>query len=234
MKKLLITALFIFTVLHTYCQCDTYFNFQEGAEYEMTHYSANDKISGKSLSQIISVEDNNGVLTATIKGTMLDKKGEESTSLTYEYICENGVLKIDMGKFIPKESFGNDSDIEFDMKGDYLEIPENLEVGQELKDGQIEGKIIMEDNPAMANMTMAIRIFNRKVVSKEDITTPAGTFSCYKISYDMESTTKVMGMNTKVKLGGIEYVTKGVGVIKTESYNKNGKLSGYSILSAYK
>ncbi len=225
MKQLFITSFFTFIAFYTYCQCDAYFNFQEGAEYEMTHYSAKDKISGKSLSQIISIEDNNGVITATIKGTMLDKKGEESTSFTYEYICDNGILKIDMEKFIPKESFGSDSNIEFDMKGDYLEIPGNLEVGQELKDGKIEGKMTMGDNSAMANMTMTISIFNRKVVSREDITTPAGTFSCYKISYDMESATKVMGMNTKVSLKGVEYVAKGVGVIKTESYNKNGKLS---------
>ena len=200
----------------------------------MTHYSVKDKVTGKSLSQILSVEDNGGVLTAHIKGTAFDKKGEEITSLNFEYICDNGVLKMDMDNFIPVDMFGSDTDIEFEMKGDYLELPKSLEIGQSLKDGMIEGKMTMEGNPAMANMALAVKIFNRKVEGKEDITTPAGSFSCYKISYEMESSTKVMGMNNKVNLKGIDYLSEGVGVIKTESYNKKGNLSSYSLLTGYK
>jgi hypothetical protein len=180
------------------------------------------------------MEDNGGILTAHIKGTAFDKKGEEITSMNFEYICDEGVLKMDMKKFIPRDMFGSDSDIEFEMEGDYLELPRSLEIGQSLKDGIIEGKMTMEENPAMANMTITIKIFNRKVEAKEEITTPAGNFTCYKISYDMESSTKVMGMNNKVNLKGIDYVSEGTGVIKTESYNKKGSLSSYSLLTAYK
>jgi hypothetical protein len=200
----------------------------------MTHYSAKEKVTGKSLSQILSVEDNGGVLTAHIKGTAYDKKGEEITSMNFEYICDDGVLKMDMNKFIPKDMFGGDTDIEFEMEGDYLEFPKSLDVGQSLKDGMINGKMTMEGNPAMANMTLSVKIFNRKVEAKEDITTPAGNFTCFKISYDMESSTKVMGMNNKVNLKGIDYVSEGIGVIKTESYNKKGDLSSYSLLTGYK
>ena len=200
----------------------------------MTHYSGKDKVTGKSLSQILSVEDNGGILTALIKGTAFDKKGEEITSMNFEYICDEGVLKMDMNKFIPKDMFGSDADIEFEMEGDYLEFPKSLEIGQSLKDGMINGKMTMEGNPAMANMALSVKIFNRKVEAREDITTPAGSFTCYKISYDMESSTKVMGMNNKVDMKGIDYVSEGVGVIKTESYNKKGNLSSYSLLTGYK
>ena len=55
MKRLLISSLLSLIAVYSYSQCDAYFNFEEGAEYEMTHYSAKDKISGKSLSQIISI-----------------------------------------------------------------------------------------------------------------------------------------------------------------------------------
>ena len=234
MKKFYITLLISFLAYEAQSQCNTYFNFKEGSEYEMTHYSAKDKVTGKSLSQILSIEDNGGVLTAYIKGTVYDEKGKEVTSMDFEYICDQGVLKMDLKKFIPKEMFGNDADFEFELEGSYLEFPKNLEIGQSLKDGVIEGKMTMEGNPAMANMTISIKILNRKVESKEDITTPAGNFSCYKISYDMESSTKVMGMNNTVNLSGIEYVAEGIGVVKTESYNKKGNLSSYSLLTGYK
>jgi hypothetical protein len=234
MKKFYLILLISFISYETHSQCNTYFNFKEGAEYEMTHYSGKDKVTGKSLSQILSVEDNGGILTALIKGTAFDKKGEEITSMNFEYICDEGVLKMDMNKFIPKDMFGSDADIEFEMEGDYLEFPKSLEIGQSLKDGMINGKMTMEGNPAMANMALSVKIFNRKVEAKEDITTPAGSFTCYKISYDMESSTKVMGMNNKVDMKGIDYVSEGVGVIKTESYNKKGNLSSYSLLTGYK
>jgi hypothetical protein len=234
MKKFYLILLISFISYETQSQCNTYFNFKEGAEYEMTHYSSKDKVTGKSLSQILSVEDNGGVLTAQIKGTAFDKKGEEITSMNFEYICDDGVLKMDMNKFIPKDMFGSDAEIDFEMEGDYLELPENLEIGQSLKDGMIEGKMTMEGNPAMANMGISVKIFNRQVEAIEDITTPAGSFTCYKISYDMESSTKVMGMNNKVTMKGIDYMSEGVGVIKTESYNKKGDLSSYSLLTGYK
>jgi hypothetical protein len=234
MKKIVIAFLFPFLVHNAFSQCDSYFNFKEGAEYEMEHYSAKEKLIGKYQTQILSIEDKGGVLTAIIKGTMFDNKGKELTSIDFEYMCEDGVLKMDMKKFIPQDMYGSGSDIKFEMEGDYLELPQNLEVGQTLKDGLIEGKMIMEGNPMMGNMTMTVKIFNRKVESKESITTPAGTFSCFKITYDMESSNKVMGMNTKVTLSSVDYLAEGVGVVKTESYDKKGKLSGYSILTSYK
>jgi hypothetical protein len=234
MKPFYIILFISFISYETLGQCNTYFNFKEGTEYEMTHYSDKDKVTGKSLSQILNIEDNAGVLTAHIKGTAFDKKGEEITSMNFEYICENGVLKMDMKKFIPKDMFGSDTDIKFEMEGDYLELPKNLAVGQSLQDGMIEGKMTMEGNPAMANMTISIKIFNRKVESMEDIATPAGSFTCYKISYDMESSTKVMGMNNKVNLKGVDYISEGTGVVKTESFNKKGNLSSYSLLTGYK
>lgn len=234
MKKVLFALFLPFMAINVYSQCDSYFNFKEGAEYEMEHYSGKEKITGKTLTQVLSIEDKGGVLTATIKGTMFDKKGEEQTSIDFEYMCEDGVLKMDLKKFIPQDMYGSGSDIKFEMEGDYLEIPKNLEVGQTLKDGMIEGKMVMEDNPMMGNMTMTVKILNRKVESKESITTPAGTFSCFKITYDMESSTKVMGMNTNVTMNSVDYLAEGVGVVRTESWDKKGKLSGYSILVGYK
>jgi hypothetical protein len=233
MKKTLIVLILTLMALDSHSQCDSYFNFKEGAEYEMEHYSAKEKLTGKSLSQVISIEDNGGVLIATIKGTAFDKKGDEISSMDFEYLCEDGVLKMDLNKFIPKEMYGG-SDVSFEMEGEFLEVPSNLEVGQTLKDGMIESKMVMEGNPAMANMTMTVKILNRKVESMESITTPAGTFSCFKITYNMESSTKVMGMNTTVTLSSIDFLAEGVGVVRTESYDKKGKLSGYSILTAYK
>jgi len=200
----------------------------------LTHYTDKDKITGKSRNQILSIEDNGGLLIATVKGTFYNQKDKELSSVDFEYICDHGILKMDLKRFIPQDTYGAGSNIHFEMKGDYLEIPKSLEVGQTLKDGMIEGKMTMEGNPVMSNMLMTVKILNRKVEDKESVTTPAGTFSCFKISYDFESSSKVMGMNNTVTMHGVDYIADGIGVVKVESYNKKGELSGYSLLTAYK
>jgi hypothetical protein len=43
-----------------------------------------------------------------------------------------------------------------------------------------------------------------------------------------------MGINTNVNLKGVDYLAEGVGVVRAESYNKKGNLTGYSLLTAYK
>ena len=78
-------------------------------------------------------------------------------------------------------------------------------------------------------MNISVDMLNRKVDKKESITTPAGTYDCFALSYDSEMKMG-MKMNFKIK----EWISEGVGVVKSESYNKNGKLMGYSELTSFK
>lgn len=83
----------------------------------------------------------------------------------------------------------------------------------------------------MTVMTMTMNVKNRKVEAKEDITTPAGTFSCYKVSSEMETEMGQM-MPIKVSIKTVEWFSENTGVVRSESYKSNGKLQGYSILSS--
>jgi hypothetical protein len=81
----------------------------------------------------------------------------------------------------------------------------------------------------MAIMNMTINVSNRKVEAVENLTTPAGTFECYKISFDVA--TKMM-INVKSK--GVEWFAKGIGMVKNETYDSNGKLLGSNVLTSIK
>jgi hypothetical protein len=72
-------------------------------------------------------------------------------------------------------------------------------------------------------------MFNRKVEALESITTPAGTFECYKLTYDMEIKSMI-----KMTVKATQWVARNVGAVKTESFDKNGKLVGYSLLTAFR
>ncbi len=234
MKNTILFIVFMFLAHGVLSQCNAYFNFSEGAEYEMTHYNKKGKKTGKTLTRIIALDEFDGEIVATVQGIAYDKKDEEITQLQYEYRCDDGTLKLDLSTMIPRESFENNPEVQFEMSGDFLEIPSDLKVGEKLPDGSINGKMVLSESGPMATMDMSVKVKNRRVDSEQEISTPLGSFPCYKITYDLASSMKMMGMNIANESSGIDYISEGIGVIKSESYDKKGKLSAYSLLTAYK
>lgn len=81
---------------------------------------------------------------------------------------------------------------------------------------------------------MSFKVTNRKVVGNETVTSPAGSWDCFKITYDADFSTKVMGMSMPMRMQATEWFAPGFGVVKTESYGKNGKLAGSTLITGVK
>jgi hypothetical protein len=88
----------------------------------------------------------------------------------------------------------------------------------EIKSGLESGFVVL---------TINMNVTNRKVESFETVETPAGKFECVKITYDSESKTKLF----KTTSTNIEYLAKGVGVVKTETFDKKGRKSSSMMLT---
>ncbi len=231
MKKFIMLVLLSF-MSHAYLfgQCNNYFNFKEGTVFEVESFSAKDKKEGRMLNNVSAYKANENGFEATIHSTIYDKKDEEVYNGEYSISCENGVILMDMSKFIPQESLAQMKDAQIEISGDYLEMPSNLAVGQTLKDGNM--KISMTGDQPMG-MNMSISIVDRKVEARENVNTPAGKFDCFKITYTIKSTTNMMGININNTMSSSEWLAENVGVVKTESYNKKGNLTGYTLLSRF-
>ena len=77
-------------------------------------------------------------------------------------------------------------------------------------------------------MTFKIDITERKVIGEETLNTPAGSFNCFKISQKI-----VMKTVLKMEMNSIEWYSKEVGMVKSETYNKKNKLKSYTLLTTY-
>ena len=77
-------------------------------------------------------------------------------------------------------------------------------------------------------MKMEFNITDRKVEGKEMVTTPAGTFDCYKISYNTR-----LKMLINMTYINVEYLSENYGVVRTETYKSKGNLVGYSLITQY-
>lgn len=221
--RLFASVFLIFIGLSAFGQnaCDVYFPFTENAEYVMTNYNKKGKVEGNVHYKVVEV--NNDV--ATLQAKISDAKGKEVVTTSYGVTCNNDGISIDFKSMMNPDMFKQYKDMDIDMSGTNVEFPKKLQVNQKLKEAQF----IMKINMGAMNMTMTMDMVNRTVESKETVTTAAGTFECFLISYDSEVK---MGMKQSYKIK--EWISEGVGLIKTASYNKNGKLMTYSELTSRK
>ena len=107
--------------------------------------------------------------------------------------------------------------------GGHLEYPGKMSVGDALKDGNMT----MEMNTSGLPSTATINITDRKVEGQESVTTPAGTWNCYKITYKGKMTIKMGPLPVNTNLDGTEWFAPGFGIVKTES--KHGSTAITSI-----
>lgn len=225
MKKLFVLLLIIYTQ-HTYSQCtDSFFAFKEGASFEQTSFDKKDKPLGRTVSTVTSTTNNE----ALVSNKIYDHKDKLLTEATYKVLCTGNSIQYDFESFVPSETFSQYGSAEISVEGDIISIPNNLSIGQTLEDGK---GIITIDMSSM-KMNMAMLLNNRKVELKEKLTTKAGTFECYKITQSTSVTMDMMGMKRTTETSSASWFTKGVGLVRTENYDKKGNLTGYSLLTSF-
>lgn len=203
--------------------CNSYFNFKKGSKMEMTSYDKKNKPTLVMKYEIKDIKSIGGSLKYTINYQTFDPKGKEMANTTMESSCKNGVYETELRSF-GGEMMPTDANMKVNVTGDKVLYPSKLNVGDKLQDAAINVKTEMN---GMTLMNMNVQVTDREIVSQESLTTPAGTFDCLKISYTVNF--KMMGQRSSKT---IEYIAKGLGLIKTESYNEKGKLTGVTILTA--
>ena len=77
---------------------------------------------------------------------------------------------------------------------------------------------------------MAIK--DREFIKTESITTPAGTFDCAKVKYNIA--TRSPKSKETITGYGYEWYSPNVGLVRTEQYDKNNVLQSYTVLEELK
>jgi hypothetical protein len=104
-------------------------------------------------------------------------------------------------------------------------LPNDLSVGLNLEDANVTITVTM----AGINMKTMVLMTHRKVEKQETITTPAGTYNCYVIYSENES--QIMGM--KKTFPSRLWLSEGVGMVKQETYQKDGDLISSTHLTKF-
>ncbi|MFO7721661.1 MAG: hypothetical protein R6V49_00405 [Bacteroidales bacterium] len=156
---------------------------------------------------------------------MKSTDSDSTISSTFTARCQNGVYSVSMDQFFDENLLAPYEGMEIAIESENLELPVKPVAGQKLKDGYVLVKVMSN---GIVIMTINVNVTNRQVVAIEDLTTPAGTFSSAKITYDVESKFGFI----KSKSQGAEWYARNVGLVKSETYDKKGKLESYTLITA--
>lgn len=217
MKRILLVA--AITLLGTVLSAqETFFPTKPGTVLKYQTTDKKGKITGSYKYTIKEVNVNGQDLDITY---LVENMGAKDELVYQEEITihqRDGVINFDMSAFLNKAAFQQNGEIpsELTVTGNSMEVPVNPQPGMTLPDANV----LMAMSMGFVNMKMSADITNRKIEAVEDVTVKGGTFSCYRFTGDIKAA--ALGMTTTGR--SVEWYTKGVGTVKMESYDKNGKL----------
>ncbi len=204
--------------------CD-YFPLNEGSIYVIKNYDKKDKLTGWSKQTIKKKETTATGINVTLSVENYDTKADTAISKgELKYECKDNVLYVDMNSMLAPGSMTAYEGMDVKVTTENMTMPSTLKVGDVLDIGKVDVKV---SSNGMQIFNSVTSITNRKVAAIESITTPAGTFECYKLTYDVESK-----MMFSVTMSMVEWYSKEAGSVRSEAFDKNGKLTSYSVLES--
>jgi hypothetical protein len=217
--------------------CANFLFLQKDKTVEMTVYDKKGEPNGRQVYQVSNVTSSGGSTTATINSEMFDKKGSSKAKANSTVVCTGGEMRVDMKLLLPPQEiqqFGMSAEV--NAQNSYLSYPANMKVGDQLPDGALS--IDLSHNgppgpngappaggpppggpppPPGLGKSLTMVISNRKVEGQESVTTSAGTWNCFRISYKSKLTVKTGPFGFPVNVEGVEWYAPGFGIVKTQS-----------------
>jgi hypothetical protein len=226
--KSFIAILLALLSVNAYAQCEqAFFSFGEGTTLQYTSYDQKGREETKQVTKILRVEGSK----ATVHTEMYEKDGDKIFDNEYTVLCEGDYVKIDFRQFaLGNLNERNTRDMEVDVKGEFMELPNNLSPGQVLPEARATITFKIQGAPMTMTQEMIVK---RTVEAKETITTPAGTFETYRIAETTTTSMGRMGSGPTFTSNSKSWIARGIGVVKNEAYNKKGKVIGTLVLTSY-
>ncbi len=219
MKTILSILFVVLATTTTIAQdgCSAYYPSQTGKTLIIHHLNKKGRLSTISEYTVSVVTDS----TIQMKTTVKDKREKEILTSEFEIKCNAGETILEPKSIVTPGLLDQFQNMDYTISGEGLRIPNTLAIGQELRDGSVS----MEIDAGVMKMNMHVAMTNRKVIRKELITVPAGTFDCYIITYQ-----NTLTMGASKTQYSTQWITKGIGMVKEETRKENGKLITRSVL----
>ena len=191
----------------------SFFAMKAGIVQEVITKDEKGKITGQVRNTITGITGDKNAFAIAYQSEILDEKGKPVSKdnpliLNLRVVVKDDLVYLDTkGMLAAMEGLDD-----MQVTGTAMKIPTNLSVGQSLEDASAKVRI------GFINCTAVMT--EGKCLAIEDVTVEAGTFKCHKISQKTNAT----AMGIKSEGTTLTWYAKGVGIVKSETYDKKGKL----------
>lgn len=235
MKNFILTLTFLFSFLNlTLTQTVYPINlFNQGLQTTFTKYNEVGNIKGTINSTFSNVVRSGLNTSVTSTTNFLDASSNLQLSRDFGYKLNTTSTSgsqsffIDMKYFLPYSVALQYKNYTVTATGNAYEIPSQLAVGMILNSVRINFNFT-PNVTGFSSATTTINLLNRTVQLREKITTPAGTYNCWKITEDCEIKTNTI---TKQKI--TRWISNDFGVVKVEVRDTSGNLLESEVLTRF-
>lgn len=222
--KLFFTSILLFLLtfqINAQQGCNQYFPFEHFRLMTFGSYDAKDRYESSQTWEVRELKEENGEKIAIVHLIIREADGRRMVDTEFTARCANETYFISMEAFHLNDLSASMTDgIDIDIRGDDLSLPNELREGMTLPDARMEVAI-----RGLIPINVDMHVHNRKVDSRTTVSVPVGQLQTWKISYD---TTVRAGLS--VRGSTIDYVAEKYGTVRTENFNRRGRLQSYSVL----
>lgn len=145
----------------------------------------------------------------------------------FQFITKDSMFYIGAERYLDPIKLDSYQKMVVKIKADSVILPLNPNIGQILPEAICEASILRGTGSVL--MSMNVLLVNRRVDAIEDIKTPAGTFTCFKICSDKICYSGISKNRSQL----IEWYSINTGLVRMEAYNRKGKLISYKVLESF-
>jgi hypothetical protein len=217
MRKLIILTLAVFLGINLSAQ-KAFFPAKAGTKLTYQTSDKKGKMTGQTKYTVKEITGSGDHFTIVYDVESLDDKGQRVFIDNISVKQEGDKMYFDMSNFLNKAAFQQNGEIppSIEVTGNNMEIPLIPIPGTSLPDANVTMSMKM----GFINLKMTVNVTNRKVEALEDVAVKAGNFNAFKFTGDVSGTIVGIKVNTK----SVDWYAYGVGLVKTESYDKKGEL----------
>ena len=220
MKRAIFVMILVTTVIWGISAQVGFFPSKQGVTLLYANLNAKGKVEMYTRQNVTRVEGSGDNMTITYLSMILDTKKipQTVTPISSTITVTNGVAELDMKSLAAPATLSYVT-----IEGDRIRIPSTLSPGDKLADAHY----IMTINMVVRIRT-EISITGHECLAIEDVTVPAGTFKCHKLTQTSTATAMRKTVTTKT----LTWYTPGIGMVKSETYNDKDKLQNSSVLQS--
>lgn len=207
-----------------------FFPNREGAQLVNKTYDAGNHLLSTTIMTVLKFYEYENGSDLLLGFTMTDPAGNAIDQGTIKAYYENGDFFLSMGNrtifpdIVPYLSMENE------LFADFLDYPNPMGDDNNMLDWNpvfvMNGGDYTISSKADKRDLVRVHNYNRQYAGRERVSTPAGDFSAYKITYDVDVTRE--GKTETFR--GVEWYTAGAGIVRSEIY-KGNNLQNYTVLT---